>query len=134
MDHGLSGRLTNTMFFLAPEPHIIVITGLCQSPGALRTDIGGQMDTGGAAGDTRLLPLISARMPLFIVFSSDTFLQTRTWMSENTFPKALIEHTSPRVHPRRFRFPQTFESKHQSQEQCCYYKTYKNKESKIITT
>ena len=37
------------MFFLAPEPHIIVITGLCQSPGALRTDIGGQMDTGGAA-------------------------------------------------------------------------------------
>lgn len=93
MDHGLSGRLTNTMFFLAPEPHIIVITGLCQSPGALRTDIGGQMDTGGAAGDTRLLPLISARMPLFIVASSDTFLQTRTWMSENTFPKALIGHT-----------------------------------------
>ena len=81
-----------------------------------------------------LLPLISAQMPLFIVFSSETFLQTRTLMSENTFPKALIGHTSPRVHPRRFRFPQTFENKHQSQEQCCYYKNYKNKESKKITT
>ena len=81
-----------------------------------------------------LPPLISAQMPLFIVFASETFLQTRTWMSENTFPKALIGHTSPRVHPRRFRFPQTFENKHQSQEQCCYYKNYKNKESKKITT
>ena len=60
MDHGLC--LTNTVFFLAPEQHIIVITGLCHSPHALRTDIGGQMDTGGAGGREALGSLVSSQL------------------------------------------------------------------------
>ena len=60
MDHELC--LTNTMFFLAPEQHIIVITGLCHSPHALRTDIGGQMDTGGAGGREASGSLVSSQL------------------------------------------------------------------------
>ena len=54
--------LTNRMFFLAPEQHIIVITGLCHSPHALRTDRGGQMDTGGAGGREASGSLVSSQL------------------------------------------------------------------------
>ena len=78
----------NVFVGLMSGQHIIVITGLCQSPDALRTDIGGRMDTQGLEDMCGAVSDLSSD-DIIHCFLHSNFPQTRTSVSGNIFTKAL---------------------------------------------